>query len=849
MAAAGSRGAMRCLAVILLFLLVVAPGARADGAPDTLTLSQVQLGNIFKIGETVRLGIQTTGDSVSWTVTDFFGVASSGGPVSVNPAGAATIQPGLGRLGCFSLHVTAARNGAPVVTADTAFAVVAPVDVSGMSDSPFGVCTHFAQGYNVDVMPLIARAGIAKFRDEQYWQAVEPALTSPPTYVYPAYFQAYMATAAAQGLTPAIEFDFENPHYDGGNTPYTPAGNAGYANYGVSVLNHYAPQIQEVHIWNEYNGTYCTGPATADRPKSYAAMLKAAYTAIKAQHPEVQVAGGACVPLPLPWFQDLFANGAHDYLDAIDIHPYVGFPEGLETSLGAIRALSAQYNHGAGPKPLWATECGYTDLVNPGRQTMASYLVRLMTIMRATGVERAFWYLMADDANYSSGLLHSPTSPLGPYAPSTGYPAYANLIQQLYGATFVQREATDPRTRVYQFSRPATRSTVRVAWSAASGAKLLLSASSPLTLINIMGETTTLTPANGTVALALDINPVYVIGQVDAIQEVGRDKLVADSVADFSSTQGAGPGAWFYGYYDGDVTAYGANYLSPAFKLMTWTRTDTQYAWTAPYYAQMIDLNGAHPSSRPADSPGSFTQVWSVRRWQSNVAGTARIAGSVGHASAPGDGDGDGIMIYVDGVRVYVTAVRENDIVYFDFTAPIKFGSNLDFVVTSGSGTDINFDYVGFPVQISVSAPPPTTYAAWQGQYFTAVEITDPAISGDAATPAGDGVPNLLKYAANLNPKLPSVKPITAVSLDRSVPGAVYQTLTYRMAQVASDLAFTTEVNAGDLSTPSAWTPGGQILGAPVDNGDGTQWVTVRDDQPINAAHPRRFMRLRVTHQ
>lgn len=837
---------MGCLAVILLCILDCAPRAVADVSPDTLTLSQVQLGNIFKTGETVRIGVQTTGDSVSWTVTDFWGVASSGGPVRVNSNGATTIQPGLGRLGCFALRVTATRQGAAVATADTAFAMLAPVDVSGMADSPFGVCTHFAQGYNTDVMPLIARAGIAKFRDEQYWQAVEPALTSPPAYVFPAYFQAYMAAAAAQGLTPVIEFDFENTNYDGGNTPYTPAGNAGYANYGVGVLNHYAPQIKEAHIWNEYNGSYCKGPAIADKPKYYAAMLKAAYTAIKAQHPEVQVSGGACVPMPLPWFQDLFANGAQDYLDAIDIHPYVAFPEGVETNLGAIQSLSAQYNHGAGPKPLWATECGYTDRVNPGRQTMASYLVRLLTIMRTCGVERAFWYLMADDVNYSSGLLRGPNDPLGPYAPSTGYAAYANLIQQLYGAKFVQREATDPRTRVYQFSRLSDKAPLRVAWSAASTAQLLLAASAPLTLINIMGEATTLQPVNGMIALSVDINPVYLIGQVDGIQEVGRDKLVADSAADFSSTQGAGPGAWFYGYYDGDISAYGDSYLSSAFKPMTWARTENEYAWTAPYYAALVDGDGAHPSSRPV-AAGAYAQVWSVRRWQSNLTGTAHLVGNIRHTSP--FGDGNGVLICVDGKPVYSTTVAGNDSLNFDFTTPIRSGSNLDFIVTCGSATDVNYDYVAFPVKISVSAPPPTTYSAWQSQYFTAAEITDPAISGDAATPAGDGVPNLLKYAANLHPKVPSSQPITAGSLDRSTPGAVYQTLTYRMAEAASDLTFTTEVNPGDLSNLSSWTAGGQIVGVPIDNGDGAQWVTVRDDQPINAAHPRRFMRLRVTRQ
>lgn len=815
---------------------------------DALTLAQAQLGNVFSTAETVRIPLQTTGDSVSWTATDFFGAVTRGGPLAVGATGAATILPNLGRLGYFALRVTASRAGAPVATADTAFAVLAPADVRPMADSPFGVCTHFAQGYNPDLIPLIARAGIARFRDEQYWQDVEPTLTAPPTYVFPDHFQNYMAAAAAEGLQPAIEFDFANSNYDGGQTPYTAVGNAAYANYSRAVLDRYAPQIQEVHIWNEYNGSYCNGPATANRPKYYTDMLKAAYTSIKARYPGVQVAGGACVPLPLPWFQDLFSYGAFDYLDALDIHPYVAFPEGLETNLAALRALMAQYSHGNEPKPLWATECGYTDQVNPGRQFMASYLVRLMTIMRSAGVERAFWYLMADSSDYRSGLLHGRDDPLGRYVPSSGYPAYANLIKQLYGAQFVSRDATDPRTRVYVFSRAADQATVRVAWSASSTTQLLLSAGAPLTVVDLMGEATVKPPVNGLVALTLDINPVYVIGAVSAIREIGRDTLVADSVADFSATQGAAAGTWTYNFYDGDVSAYPANYQSASFKPMTYARTDTEYAWTAPYYAAIIDPNGAHPSNRPVnlnDPNGPYTQVWCVRRWKSNVAGNARITGTIAHTSP--FGDGGGALIYVDGALVYSTIVTETNSAAFDVTAAIHAGSSVDFVVTPGAGTEVNYDYLAYTAKISVSAPPPTTYAGWQGNYFTAAEITDPAISGADATPAGDGVPNLLKYAANLNPKVASAKAITAAGLDRSMPGLTYQTLTYRRAVAATDLTFTTEVNAGDLA--AGWQPGGELVGNPVDNGDGTQSVTYRDDQPINAAHPSRFMRLRVTRQ
>ena len=102
-----------------------------------------------------------------------------------------------------------------------------------------------------------------------------------------------------------------------------------------------------------------------------------AYTAIKAVRPDVRVVGGACVPVPLPWFQALFEKGAQDYLDVLDVHPYRAIPEGVELDIAALKALSALYNHGKGPKPIWARECGAPDYVRAIASKEAAELWRL----------------------------------------------------------------------------------------------------------------------------------------------------------------------------------------------------------------------------------------------------------------------------------------------------------------------------------------------------------------------------------------------------------------------------------------------------------------------------------------
>ena len=106
------------------------------------------------------------------------------------------------------------------------------------------------------------------------------------------------------------------------------------------------------------------------------------------------------------------------------------------------------------------------------------------------------------------------------------------------------------------------------------------------------------------------------------------------------------------------------------------------------------------------------------------------------------------------------------------------------------------------------------------------------SVSGDNATPAGDGVSNLLKYSANLSPNAVGRGAVPTCGI-ATIGSNRYLTLTYRQASTATDLVFSTELNAGSLS-PGTWAAGGVTVGQPVPNGDGTQTVTVRDAVPIS---------------
>ena len=269
----------------------------------------------------MRWDVSGAAGPVRWRVTDFGGAVVGSGSVT----GTDLTLP-IRRHGYFVLHLTGWRDGP-----EFPFAILAPPPPH-RADSPFGVMTHFAQGWNQDIIPLLARAGVAQVRDEQYWNHVEK---TPGQFVYPPSFESYEARLREAGVASLTPLTFENDHYDGGQTPYTQAGFDGYARYGQNVLSHYGPQIQAVEIWNEYNGSFCKGPATKDRAGTYVQMLKTAYPALKKTRPDVTVVGVDSVGIPQPYLEKIFGAGALDYLDAVSVHPYrySSAPEGYEEEI------------------------------------------------------------------------------------------------------------------------------------------------------------------------------------------------------------------------------------------------------------------------------------------------------------------------------------------------------------------------------------------------------------------------------------------------------------------------------------------------------------------------------------
>lgn len=130
-----------------------------------------------------------------------------------------------------------------------------------------------------------------------------------------------------------------------------------------------------------------------------------------------------------------------------------------------------------------------------------------------------------------------------------------------------------------------------------------------------------------------------------------------------------------------------------------------------------------------------------------------------------------------------------------------------------------------------------TPLEIWRDDYFG--NPSNVGAGANDASPAGDGVPNLLKYALGLDPLTPAPAAQLPSGGIASDGGQNYLTLTVDRSAVAPDVTYTVEVS-GDLLN---WFSG---PGHTVTLADTATQLIVRDSTPAPAAKAR-FIRLHVT--
>lgn len=158
---------------------------------------------------------------------------------------------------------------------------------------------------------------------------------------------------------------------------------------------------------------------------------------------------------------------------------------------------------------------------------------------------------------------------------------------------------------------------------------------------------------------------------------------VADSIAEFSSVQGQD--AWSYGYFD--KTANGAYSAAGfvAFALFDavenrWKASDAQVGANNNVYLS-LDVLGGHPNGIGPDAQDA--NIWAVRRYTSEVAGTVRIDFDLRKINTNPAAGGITGRIFLDGAEVFTQFIATTDdtgvqdSLYLD----VAIGSTIDFAI------------------------------------------------------------------------------------------------------------------------------------------------------------------------
>lgn len=541
---------LRC-ALAMTLVSALQAGGIAQGAQ--VQLFQPQAGNVFFTHEPLAMRLVvllSSGESfrsaqpvVRYRVLDFWGKVLTSGQAALQPTtafgGRVDLAPSLapGTVGWFKVELELADGDRtlPLQNPELAtqgsyvtFAVVPPPVAGPQPASFFGICEHWLDETNAEVME---RAGIRWLRIDVGWGGVQARRGADFNW---ARFDGIVAAADRHHLAVLPIIDYTAPFAaeklpgvrEGDPSRYPPR-EEDWRRFVRALVERYREAVHAWEVWNEANIGFWLGT-----PAQYAELLRQAYEEVRGTDPAALVSIAGTSGVPIEWFKAVAAAGAGPFMDVVSVHPYrqPSPPEaGLTADLVRIREWSrsrlSPAGSGVSDRPVWITEMGYHTLGNAqavSETNQAAYLVRAMVQAMAAGVERFFWYEFADgavlagDQEANFGLVYHDLTP------KPAYVAYAVLERALGQATAPRTVAFNERwLRAYAFDTPE--GGVLVAWSLDGDHDVRWPALGALTITDLMGNRRMMQPGEGSqVAIPLSGTPVYLQG-ID-LDRLGREQ-------------------------------------------------------------------------------------------------------------------------------------------------------------------------------------------------------------------------------------------------------------------------------------------------------------------------------------
>jgi hypothetical protein len=166
-------------------------------------------------------------------------------------------------------------------------------------------------------------------------------------------------------------------------------------------------------------------------------------------------------------------------------------------------------------------------------------------------------------------------------------------------------------------------------------------------------------------------------------------RLLADSVADFSLTQGEH--GWYYGYDDGSLTNFAFMTRTSVITAYVPATNDVWDCWVndTAHWTQLFQLGG-HPNGTATSPPSVPLLQRAVRRWLSTFEGDVTISGELAKIDVVVGSNGVDGSVYVDGVLLYTAFVGGDDGggLSYEVAASLKLASTVDFVLDPHDSDD-----------------------------------------------------------------------------------------------------------------------------------------------------------------
>ncbi|MEA2254554.1 MAG: polysaccharide biosynthesis protein PslG [Solirubrobacteraceae bacterium] len=280
-------------------------------------------------------------------------------------------------------------------------------------------------GINVAGVPTSTDLDQAAATGARYVRVFAQRGSFPSAYTT---YQAITSGARARGMLPVFVLTGAP---DGSTTPPEPADFAAFAGEFARRMAS-AGGAAAYEVWNEEDESqfWAGGPD----PVRYAAVLKAAYPAIKAADPQAKVLLGPLTGNNYGYLQQLYANGAGGSFDAAAVHTdtacLVDGPSSFYREDGNVARFSflgfrtvhdVMVANGDGAKPIWMTELGWTTATSTCARGMwaGQKLAGVTEAAQAAHLSEAFhclagypyletgmWFTLKDSSGHGDELDH-----------------------------------------------------------------------------------------------------------------------------------------------------------------------------------------------------------------------------------------------------------------------------------------------------------------------------------------------------------------------------------------------------------------------------------------------------------